>query len=133
MSITYVERGPVDDVALSRLHDLAFGGILSGDVAPWSARLRAHSVGWVCAYDGDRLCGFVHACWDGGSHAFVLDTAVLPDLQGRGIGSELLRRLTALAREAGCEWLHVDYEPHLDGFYTAAGFTPTLAGLHRLG
>ena len=26
-------------------------------------------------------------------------------------------------------WLHVDYEPHLEPFYRACGFTPTLAGL----
>ncbi|MFE5409981.1 GNAT family N-acetyltransferase [Microbacterium sp. NPDC056569] len=130
--ITYVEGGPVDDVELSRLHDLAFTGILSGDVRPWSTRLRTYSVGWVCAYAGGELCGFVHACWDGGSHTFVLDTAVLPDFQRRGIGGELLRRLSTLARQAGCEWLHVDYESRLDGFYESAGFTPTLARLHRL-
>jgi hypothetical protein len=30
------------------------------------------------------------------------------------------------------EWLHVDYEPHLDSFYRACGFQPTLAGLLEL-
>jgi hypothetical protein len=28
--------------------------------------------------------------------------------------------------------LHVDYEPHLDGFYRGCGFRPTAAGLLRL-
>lgn len=130
--ITYVENGPIDDAELTRLIDLAFAGTASGDPTAWSARLHAHSVGWVCAYTDGRLCGFVHACWDGGKHAFVLDTAVLPEMQRHGIGAELLRHLTAIARRAGCEWLHVDYEPGHDGFYQAAGFRPTLAGVRKL-
>lgn len=132
MNITYVENGPIDNAELSSLIDIAFGGMASGGTTPWSARLSAHSVGWVCAYADGRLCGFVHACWDGGKHAFVLDTAVLPEMQRHGIGAELLRRLTTIARQAGCEWLHVDYEPQYDSFYQAAGFAPTLAGLRKL-
>ena len=39
----------------------------------------------------------------------------------------------ARAREAGCEWLHVDFEDHLADFYfRACGFRPTRAGLIRL-
>lgn len=132
MSIIYVEDGELDDPQLSRVHDLAFAGSVSGKAAPWSARLHAHSVGWVCAYADTQLCGFVHACWDGGRHAFVLDTAVLPDFQRRGIGAELLRRLSRLAQHAGCEWLHVDYEARFDTFYRSSGFTPTIAGLRKL-
>ena len=33
---------------------------------------------------------------------------------------------------ARCAWLHVDYEPHLDGFYRGCGFRPTAAGLAAL-
>jgi hypothetical protein len=37
------------------------------------------------------------------------------------------------ARAAGCEWLHVDFEDHLRGFYfDACGFVPTNAGLIEL-
>jgi hypothetical protein len=37
------------------------------------------------------------------------------------------------ARQAGCEWLHVDFEDHLRSFYfDACGFEPTNAGLIRL-
>jgi len=47
-----------------------------------------------------RLVGFVHAVWDGGTHAFILDTA-----------RDLVRTVTGEAFKAGCEWVHVDYEP----------------------
>ena len=37
------------------------------------------------------------------------------------------------AGTAGCEWLHADFEAHLDSFYFGrCGFRPTNAGLIRL-
>jgi GNAT superfamily N-acetyltransferase len=72
----------------------------------------------------------VHAVWDGGTHAFILDTAVHPDFQGLGIGRDLVRAVTDEAFKAGCDWVHVDYEPQLASFYeNACGFRPTSAGL----
>ena len=65
-------------------------------------------------------------------HAFLLDTTVDPEFQRRGIATELVQRVTEAARERGAHWLHVDYEPKLDGFYKACGFRPTAAGLIRL-
>ncbi len=65
-------------------------------------------------------------------HAFLLDTKVRPDQQRRGIGTELVRLAIAHAKAAGCEWIAVDFEPHLDAFYREAGFVPTHAGLLRL-
>ena len=133
--VGYRVRGAVDDVALSALHDSAFGE--PGPVLPWRARLSRHSLTWVEAYaldhPGDcRLVGFVNVAWDGGMHAFLLDTCVAPDRQGAGVGAELVRRAVDAARDAGCGWLHVDLEPQLEPFYARCGFSPTTAGLLRL-
>jgi GNAT superfamily N-acetyltransferase len=123
---------PVDDVSLSRLHALAFGGA-PGAVLPWAERLREHSLSWVGAFDQDSLIGFVHACWDGGLHAFLLDTVVDPRYRRQGVGQKLVQSLVQQVGAAGCEWLHVDYEPHLDSFYrVACGFEATTAGLLRV-
>jgi GNAT superfamily N-acetyltransferase len=89
-------------------------------------------LGFICAYQGDRLVGFVNIAWDGGQHAFLLDTTVRQDLQRKGIGLELVRRAEDLARKAGLEWLHVDYEEHLSEFYEKCGFKNTKAGLIKL-
>jgi GNAT superfamily N-acetyltransferase len=71
--------------------------------------------------------------WDGVVHAFVLDTMVAARARRRGVGSRLVEVAVARARAAGCEWLHVDFEDHLRGFYLdACGFTPTNAGLIEL-
>ena len=91
------------------------------------------SLGYVGAFDGDRLIGFVNIAWDGNEHAFLLDTMVHPDFQRQGVGTELAREAVLLCREAGVSWLHVDFEPHLSDFYLAAcGFRPSTAGVMKL-
>ena len=102
MSISYVDPGPIEDAELSRIHDLAFDGSISGATEHWAARVHTHSVGWVTAHTHEQLVGFVHACWDGGTHAFLLDTTVHPEFQRQGIGIELVRRLIRQATDAGC-------------------------------
>ncbi|WP_067462192.1 GNAT family N-acetyltransferase [Nocardia amamiensis] len=124
-------RFAVDDEMLSQLHADAFGG--AHVLSPWKARLERHSRSWVGAFAGDRLVGFVHAVWDGGRHAFLLDTMVARELQHQRIGTSLVAALISDLHELGTEWLHVDYEPHLDSFYRdTCGFRTTDAGLLRL-
>lgn len=121
-------RFAVVDGKVGRLHARAFG--VSGRVAGWGERLERHALTWVGAFEDDRLIGFVQVAWDGGAHAFVLDTAVDPDWQGRGVGATIVKTAVDEARRAGCEWVHVDYEPHLETFYVdRGGFRPTSAGL----
>lgn len=92
----------------------------------------AHSLVYVCAYQEQQLIGFVNVAWDGGVHAFILDTTVHPLAQRRGVGQQLVQSAAIAAREKGCHWLHVDYEPHLEAFYQQCGFAPTCAGVLQL-
>ncbi|GLW30429.1 GNAT family N-acetyltransferase [Actinoplanes regularis] len=132
MTIELVPRFTVDDRRLSALHARAFNGD-PADVQPWLQRLTRHALTWIGAFEADRLIGFVQVCWDGGSHAFLLDTAVDPEKQHRGIGAALVEAAAEEVRAAGCEWLHVDFEPHLEHFYLdRCHFEATRAGLIRL-
>jgi GNAT superfamily N-acetyltransferase len=132
MTRTITTRFPVDDAELTALHAAAFGAP-PGPPVPWRRRLAEHALTWVGAFEDERLIGFVQVCWDGGEHAFLLDTAVAAEHRHEGIGTALVRAAVAEAAEAGCAWLHVDYEEHLTAFYTdGCGFTPTAAGLLRL-
>ena len=127
--IEYRLRAPLDPAALGLLRTAAWGEPDDGNA--WPAIL-ARSLTWVTAHEGERLVGFVNVAWDGGAHAFLLDTTVHPDVGRRGVGTRLVREAAEAARAGGAHWLHVDFEPHLRGFYAACGFRPTEAGLLRL-
>ncbi|MHA6758155.1 GNAT family N-acetyltransferase [Streptacidiphilus sp. PAMC 29251] len=131
MVITYEWRGDFDNAAVNALHAEGFNHRpLDVD---WLTRAHRHSLGWVCArLDGD-LVGFVNVGWDGGVHAFLLDTVVAGSRRRSGIGAELVAVAARAARTAGCAWLHVDFEDDLRAFYfDACGFKPTSAGLIAL-
>ncbi|CAL9605172.1 GNAT family N-acetyltransferase [Streptomyces sp. enrichment culture] len=131
MTITYEWRGDFDNTALNALHADGFGHPVGR--TDWRERLRRHSLGWVCAWEDGALIGFVNVAWDGGAHAFVLDTVVARHRRGSGVGAALVARAAEEARAAGCSWLHVDFEEHLRAFYfDACGFRPTAAGLIAL-
>lgn len=129
---TYRVDGPVDDEELTVLHEQAFRAAAHGFI-PWSKRLQRRSICWVTAHQDHRLVGFVNVIGDGGAHAVLLDTVVAPDVQRQGIGAGLVGRAVQEARNLGCAWLHVDYEPAAADFYErVCGFSPTAAGLIRL-
>lgn len=98
----------------------------------WGPVLKRSHV-YLCAYSESRLVGFVNVASDGGIHGFILDTTVHPEFRRRGIGRRLVIRAASEARDRKLEWLHVDFEPQLRGFYEGCGFRTTEAGLMHLG
>jgi GNAT superfamily N-acetyltransferase len=123
-------RGPLTD---EEMVDLVTS--YGASAAPgWWEQIRPHSFGWVTARDSEgTVVGFVNVITDGGDHAFLIDTKTRGDYQREGIGTRVVRIAIEHAKEAGCEWLHVDFEPHLRSFYfTACGFEQTDAGLIHL-
>ena len=131
MTITYEWRGEFANAAVNALHAEGFHHpALDID---WHIQVHRHSLGWVCAFEVARLIGFVNVAWDGGVHAFIVDTLVAPERRHAGVGRGLLEVALRESRGAGCEWLHVDFEEDLREFYVGAcGFAPTPAGLIAL-
>ena len=128
-TISYRISPPITNDALNALFGASWPDHAWSDFEP----ALSHSLAYICAYQQDRLIGFVNLAWDGGVHAFLLDTTVLPAFRRHGIGRELVIGAAQVARERAIEWLHVDYEPHLEAFYRGCGFRHTEAGLMRLG
>jgi GNAT superfamily N-acetyltransferase len=129
--VDYAWRGQFDNDELNALHAEAFGHAVRDD--NWLEQVERHSLGWVCARRSGALIGWVNVAWDGGIHAFVLDTIVAEPARHRGIGTRLVIEAAERARAAGCEWLHVDFDDDLTAFYLdACGFRPTPAGLIAL-
>lgn len=97
----------------------ALRGFFVGWPVPPSAErhlelLRA-SAHVVLALDRDRVVGFVSALSDGVLSAYVPLLEVLPEHQGHGIGTELMRRL--LARLEGLYMVDLACDEELVPFY----------------
>ena len=123
-------RGRLADAELADLVASHGGSPVPG----WWDRIRPHSFGWVTARAADgTLVGFVNIVTDGGDHAFLIDTKTRGSFQRQGVGRRVVAFAAEQARAAGCEWLHVDFEPELRAFYVdACVFRPTDAGLIHL-
>lgn len=119
---------PVTNADLHTLFATAWKNYEPSDFEP----VLKHSLLYVCAYVDAQLVGFVNIAWDGRGHAFLLDTTVHADFQRQGIGRKIVIAAIEATRARGIQWLHVDYEPHLDSFYKSCGFRSTLAGLVKL-
>lgn len=126
--INYEVNPVVSDLDMNKLFSAAWPNHTPTDFVPVLAR----SLTYICAYSNGRLVGFVNVAWDGGVHAFLLDTTVHPEYQRRGIGRRLVEIAVRESRSRGAVWLHVDYEPHHRPFYEACEFSPTAAGLINL-
>jgi GNAT superfamily N-acetyltransferase len=127
-------RGAFTNGEVNALHAEAFETrVFTDEEWDWVALTDRHSLGWVTAREGEALVGFVNVVWDGLVHAWLQDTMVAASARHRGVGVGVVRAAQAGAADAGCEWLHVDFDDDLRTFYfDACGFTPTNAGLIAL-
>ncbi|MDN3027710.1 GNAT family N-acetyltransferase [Streptomyces sp. S.PB5] len=106
-----VRRADVDDLdAAKAMHERCSPRTLSmryhgpvGDADRYLNHLLSPRFGRTLAVQttSGRLVGLGHLLWDGDETEVAL--LVEDEWQRRGIGSELLRRLVAMASEAGCE------------------------------
>lgn len=94
-------------------------------------RVLAGSFAVVLAVDEDAgaVVGFANAISDGALMAFIPLLEVLPEHQGQGIGSELVRRM--LGHLNGLYAIDLVCDDELLPFYERLGFTPGRAMIHR--
>ena len=124
-------RGDFSDEEVDQLHAAAFHH------APWEGRWRSNaerlSLGWATARSQGQLVGFLNVPWDGDGHAWLQDVIVAPEHQRAGVGTRMVEMAASEAARAGCEWLHVDFDPEHRSFYLhTCGFEPAEAGLRYL-
>lgn len=134
MAVTFEWRGQFSNSETNALHAEAFGTRLFDEAEwNWEQQVVTHSLGWVVARDIGQLLGFLNVIWDGVAHAWIQDVMVAESARRMNVGTRLVAEAIVRTREAGCEWLHVDFDDHLRPFYfDACGFTPTTAGLIAL-
>jgi ribosomal protein S18 acetylase RimI-like enzyme len=77
----------------------------------------------LLALSENRVVGFITAISDGVSAAYIPHLEVLPDYQGQGIGTELVRRM--LATLSGLYMVDLMCDPDLQPFYRRFGMHPS--------
>ena len=127
-------RAPFTSAEANRLHAAAFGTrVYTDDEWDWRSLVERHSLGWCTARIEGELAGFTNVVWDGLVHAWLQDVMVSPAHQRSGIGQAMVELAAEEARRARCEWLHVDFDDDVAGFYLQrCGFKPAKAGLRYL-
>lgn len=100
---------------------------LSAKTAEAASRALPNTLFGVCAYEGRELVAMGRIVGDGGCHLQVCDIAVVPRLQGQGLGKEVMRRLDAWMQAhlppSAYVSLLADGEAHR--LYAQFGFAPT--------
>lgn len=81
----------------------------------------------VCAYSDDQLIGMARIVGDGGLNFEVVDVAVNPDCQGRGIGYALMSEVMAYLDQHAPKSAYVSLIGDLPGqsLYRKFGFRDT--------
>lgn len=69
-----------------------------------------------------EIVGMGRAISDRVSDAYIQDVTVLKAWRGRGIGREIVSRLTSFCRKQGLEWIGLVAEPSTSVFYKGLGF-----------
>ncbi len=71
-----------------------------------------------------RIVGMARVISDGHSDAYIQDVVVLQDYRGRGVGRELVRRLTQFCVSRKIAWIGLVAEPGTQGMYEELGYGP---------
>jgi len=93
-----------------------------GDTLARVGRMVAGSHCFLIARQGRRAVGMGRALSDRTNDAYIQDVFVLPELRGRGVGAELVRRLAERLRADGLGWVGLVAAGKTPPFYAKLGF-----------
>ena len=118
--VTIERRKPTDDEFLMVIGELQDPGLLE---RTWNG-VVAHSP------SGEPI-GVLRIIWDAPAWFSIWDVAVLPEWQGRRIGSTMMKEALEMIREASTGAI-VHLFTYKHGFYERLGFTKETVSMRRL-
>lgn len=121
--VTYSDREPDAAAYLALFETTGWNAMYRCTAAELGGSLRSS---WhvISAYDDATLIGAGRLVSDGVLYAVVFDMIVTPDRQGRGVGSEIMRRLLDRCDAAGIRDVLLFAARGTEGFYRRHGFVP---------
>ena len=125
--ITYTDS--LEGITADHLRGGFFEGWQNPPTPETHLRILKGSSAVVLAVDNDRVVGFITSISDGVVSAYIPLLEVLPAFRGKGIGSELMRRMLDKLRHLYGVDLVCDAD--LQPFYQRFGMRPYTAMIYR--
>lgn len=82
----------------------------------------------IVVYEKETLIGYIDCVSNGVTDAYIQDLMVHPDYQGRGIGTDLMKKMIDYLKEKHIYMISVVFEESLKPFYEKFGFFNMLCG-----
>ena len=82
----------------------------------------------IAVYDDDQLVGYIDSVSNGVTDAYIQDLIIRPDHQGKGIGTDLMKKMIGCLKEKQIYMISVVFEERLKPFYDKFGFYSMLCG-----
>jgi len=122
-SVTYSDRAPDAAAYLALFETTGWNAMYRCTAAELGDSLRGS---WhvISAHHDTTLIGAGRLVSDGVLYAVVFDMIVTPDWQGRGVGSEILRRLLDRCDVTGIRDILLFAARGTEDFYRRHGFVP---------
>ena len=79
---------------------------------------------FLVAESKGEIVGMGRAISDGVSDGYIQDVAVRPEVEGRGIGSQIVTRIAKRLKTDGLTWVGLIAERNSHTFYRRIGFSP---------
>ena len=82
----------------------------------------------IAVYEKELLIGYIDCVSNGVTDAYIQDLMVHPDYQGRGIGTDLMKKMIDYLKNKHIYMISVIFEEKLKSFYERFGFFYMLCG-----
>ena len=79
-------------------------------------------------YEKEALIGYIDCVSNGVTDAYIQDLMVHPDYQGRGLGTDLMKKMIDYLKKIHIYMISVVFEEKLKPFYEKFGFFSMLCG-----
>ena len=82
----------------------------------------------IAVYEKEALVGYIDCVSNGVTDAYIQDLMVHPHYQGRGIGTDLMKKMIDYLKKKHIYMISVVFEEKLKSFYEKFGFFSMLCG-----
>jgi len=82
----------------------------------------------IAVYEKEALIGYIDCVSNGVTDAYIQNLMVHPDYQGRGIGTDLMKKMIDYLKKKHIYMISVVFEEKLKPFYEKFGFFSMLCG-----